>query len=150
MAPHDAVILFLPRGNHKKWRCSGQRENEVAGQQNLREVAMWHRHKERGNLGLAAAEKPIFCGACARHREREPPAREVGMWLSTYRPALAASKARAAEQRKAMRKYSDTAGTTAPDEGYSSAGSGGDGEPAEPAAAGPLADLQNVIDENNP
>ena len=106
---------------------------------------MWHRHKERGNLDLDAADKSIFCSTHTRHREKESSAREAGMWLSTYRPILVASKTRVMEQRQAMRKYNKTGGATAPDEGHSSAGSAGGGEPAEPIIADP-----GAIDESNP
>ena len=116
----------------------------------LREAAARHRHKERGNLDLDAADRSIFYSSHSRHREKESSAREVDMWLSTYRPTLVASKARVMEQRQAMRKCSNTRGAAAPDEGHSSAGSAGDGEPAEPIAAGPDAGLRNAIGESSP
>ena len=54
------------------------------------------------------------------------------------------------EQRKAMRKQSKPKGALDPDEGCSSADSGGDGESAESIVADPDADLRDVIDESNP
>ena len=72
------------------------------------------------------------------------------MWLSTLRPILVACKARVAEKRKAMRKQNKSKGTLDPDEGYSIADSGGDGESVESIVADPDADLRDVIDESNP
>ena len=49
-----------------------------------------------------------------------------------------------------MTKCSNAGGAAAPGEGHSSAGSGGDGEPAEPTVAGPEADLRGAISESSP
>ena len=69
--------------------------------------------------------------------EKEPPARAAGAWLRACRPALAACKARAMEQRIAARKYGASNANAGIAEGYSSPDSVDGGEPAEPALAGP-------------
>ena len=111
---------------------------------------MWHRHRDGGSLGLTKAERPIFYGTYARHEEKESSAREADMWLSTYRPAMVPSKARVAEQRQALRRHSKAGEAAALGEGHSSAGSGGGGEPAEPAIAGPAAGLRGATHDSSP
>ena len=115
-------LMWLERSQDRHGREQKEKA-ERTRQRSLREAAARHRRKERGSLGLGAADRPIFYSAHARHREKESSAREVGMWLSTYRPILVASKARAMEQRQAVRKSSNARGATAPGEGYSSADS---------------------------
>ena len=95
---------------------------------------------------MAGGEEPFFCSSCRRLFVKEPPAREVGMWLRTYRPALAACKARAAEQRVAARKHGSSSASCGTAEGCSSPGSAGGGEPAEPELVDPDVDLFGIIE----
>ena len=63
---------------------------------------------------------------------------------------LAASSARAMEQRQAVRKCSNARGAAAPGEGHSSAGSADGGEPIEHIIAGPEAGLRDAISKSSP
>ena len=78
--------------------------------------------------------------------EKESSARAADMWLCAYRPVLVACKARAMEQRIAARKYGNSNANAGIAEGYSSPGSAGDGEPAEPALVDPDLELLDIIE----
>ena len=131
-------LMWLERNQDRHGR-EPKEKAERARQRNLREIAWWHRSKECGLLGATELEESIFYSSYRKHKERESSAREVGMWLSTYRPVLAPCQARAKEQRLAERKYGKAAALGVAGGGHSSAGSAGDEEPAEPALAGPEA-----------
>ena len=144
-----AHLMWLERNQDRHGR-EPKEKAERARQRSLREIAWWHRSKERGLLGAAELEEPIFYSSYRKHKEREPSAREAGMWLSTYRPALAPCQARAKEQRLAKRKYGRAATLGVADGGYSSADSAGDEEPAEPVLAGPEARLAEAAGSSTP
>ena len=136
--------MWLGRSQGRHGREQKKRA-ERARRRSLREAAARRRGKSRGLLGLPAGEQPIFCCSCKRHFEKEPSAKEAGMWLRAYRPVLVACKARAKEQRMAERKHGKPSAGGGAAEGPSSLSSAGGGEPAEPELVDPDVDLLDII-----
>ena len=141
--------MWLERSQGRHGR-EPKEKAERARQRNLREAARRRRSKERGLLDAAELEEPIFCSSYRKHREREPPAREAGMWLSSHRPVLASCQARAKEQRLAERKYGKAAAAGVAGGGCSSAGSAGDEEPVESMLVDPETHLIEIIGNSTP
>lgn len=139
-------LMWLERSQGRHGREPKER-TERARQRSLREIAMWHKCKERGLLDATEAEKPLFYCGYRAHLKAESSARDVGMWLSTCtcRPVLVLREARAREQRMAKRKHGKSSGDEGTDEGHSSADFVGDGEPAEPMLVDPDAGLRGII-----
>ena len=138
-------LMWLERNQDRHGREQKERA-ERARRRNLREIAVWHRGKPRGLLGMPGGEEPFFYSSYRRHLEKESSARAADMWLRTYRPVLVACKARAMEQRITARKYGSSNANAGIAEGHSSPGSAGDGEPAEPVLVGPDVELLGIIE----
>ena len=117
---------------------------------------MWRGHKAAGLARAAGMEAGLFYPTFEGREARESSARQVGMWLSTYRPMLLQCKGRASGARRVQRKrqrkrkkkeqrWAAVAAAVADDDsdgsewsaGCSSAGSAGEGGSAAPMALGP-------------
>ena len=141
--------MWLRRSQGRHGREPKERRERVR-QRNLREIAMWHSHKDKGLLDITEAERAFFYPTFARHKEREPSAAEVGMWLSACRPVLVLRKARAKERLRPERKHKKSSEIRGIGEGCSSEDSAGGEESAESMLVDPDADLLGIIDGSAP
>ena len=117
---------------------------------------MWRERKAAGLVHAAGAGKALLYPTFEGHEKNESSATEVGMWLSTNRPALLQCEGRAAEARRLQRKRQKTkrkkkarqpraatvaggsgSGNSEWNAGCSSNGSAGEGGSAAPMALGP-------------
>ena len=141
--------MWLERNQDRHGRESKEK-TERTRQRNLREIAWWYRSKECGLIDVTELEESIFYSSYRKHKERESSAREVDMWLSTYRPVLVSCQARAKEQRMAARKYGKAVPVGAADGGYSSADSVGDEGSVESMLVDPETHLIEIIGNSTP